>query len=99
MPLRLRTKFTLTTALLVLAVAVAISTAYVAQVARRAISTTEADAGVAARQVLSQAQYAVNQAAAAGLAQHRVLPRTSATICNARSMKARAFLRNGRGAR
>jgi signal transduction histidine kinase len=68
MPLRLRTKFTLTTALLVLAVAVAISAAYVAQVARRAISTTEADAGVAARQVLSQAQYAVNQAAAAGLA-------------------------------
>jgi signal transduction histidine kinase len=68
MPLRLRTKFTLTTALLVLAVAVAISTAYVAQVARRAISTTEAEAGVAARQVLSQAQYAVNQAAAAGLA-------------------------------
>ncbi len=68
MPLRLRTKFTLTTALLVLVVAVAISTAYVAQVARRAILSTEADAGVAARQVLSQAQYAVSQAAVAGLA-------------------------------
>lgn len=66
MRLRLTTKFTLVTALLVLAVAAAISLAYIAQVTRIAIQNTEHDDMVAANQILLQAQRAVTDAAAAG---------------------------------
>jgi signal transduction histidine kinase/HAMP domain-containing protein len=68
MPLRLTTKFTLISSLLMLFVAVAISIAYIAQITRLAIRRTELDDIVAADQVLLQAQRAVTDAAAAGSA-------------------------------
>ncbi len=66
MPLRLTTKFTLVSALLVLGVAVAISIAYIAQISRLAIRRTELDDIVAADQVLLQAQHAVTESATSG---------------------------------
>ena len=68
MPLRLTTKFTLISSLLMLAVAVAISIAYIAQITRLAITRAENDDKVAANQVLLQAQQAVTDAAASGAA-------------------------------
>ncbi len=68
MPLRLRTKFTLITALLVLGVALLISAVFVGTLARRAINDAEADANRAARQVLGQAQKALEDAGLAGRA-------------------------------
>jgi PAS domain S-box-containing protein len=65
MPLRLRTKFTLITALLVLSVALLISAVFVGTMARRAITDAEADANRAARQVLGQAQKALEDASTA----------------------------------
>jgi PAS domain S-box-containing protein len=66
MPLRLRTKFTLTSALLVFAVAFTISIAYVARLTKLAIATAETDANHAAKQVLDQAQAALGAAALSG---------------------------------
>ena len=66
MPLRLTTKFTLVSALLVLGVAVAISIAYIAQISRLTIRRTELDDIVAADQVLLQAQHAVTESATSG---------------------------------
>ena len=63
MPLRLRTKFTLTSALLVFAVAFTISIAYVARLTKLAIASAETDANHAAKQVLDQAQAALIAAA------------------------------------
>jgi PAS domain S-box-containing protein len=68
MPLRLRTKFTLITALLVLGVALLISAVFVGTMAHRAITDAEADANRAARQVLGQAQKALEDASTAGRA-------------------------------
>jgi len=66
MPLRLRTKFTLITALLVLGVALFISVVFVGTLARGAITSAEADANRAALQVLGQAQKALEDASTAG---------------------------------
>ncbi|HLW97686.1 MAG TPA: ATP-binding protein [Candidatus Acidoferrales bacterium] len=66
MPLRLRTKFTLTSSLLVFAAAMTISGAYVARLTRLAIASAEADANHAASQVLTQAQSALSAAAISG---------------------------------
>lgn len=66
MPLRLRTKFTLTSALLVLAAALVISAIYVTALTRRAIRSAENDAHSAAQQILHQAQHALSEAAQAG---------------------------------
>lgn len=68
MPLRLRTKFTLASALLVLAAALAISAVYVISLTRGATEKAEADARSAAQQVLHQAQNALGDAAEAGRA-------------------------------
>ncbi|MFZ0821480.1 MAG: ATP-binding protein [Candidatus Acidiferrales bacterium] len=68
MPLRLRTKFTLITALLVLGVALLISVVFVGTLARGAITAAEADANRAALQVLGQAQKALEDASIAGRA-------------------------------
>src|SRR5580658_3903309 len=68
MPLRLKTKFTLITALLVLGVALVISAVFVGTLARRAITSAEADANRAAGQVLGQAQKALEDAGLAGRA-------------------------------
>jgi PAS domain S-box-containing protein len=68
MPLRLRTKFTLITALLVLGVALLISVVFVGTLARGAITAAEADANRAALQVLGQAQKALEDASTAGRA-------------------------------
>jgi PAS domain S-box-containing protein len=68
MPLRLRTKFTLITALLVLGVALLISVVFVGTLARGAIIAAEADANRAALQVLGQAQKALEDASTAGRA-------------------------------
>jgi signal transduction histidine kinase len=54
-PLRLRTKFTLTAALLVLFAALIISAVFVGTLTRRAIQSAESDATVAAHQILLQA--------------------------------------------
>jgi PAS domain S-box-containing protein len=70
MPLRLRTKFTLITALLVLGVAFVISAVFVGTLARGAITAAEADANRAALQVLGQAQKALEDASVAGRAPH-----------------------------
>jgi signal transduction histidine kinase/type II secretory pathway pseudopilin PulG len=67
-PLRLRTKFTLISALFVLAVVVLISSVFVITLTRGAINRAEVDANVAARQVLHQAQQAMDDAKLAGLA-------------------------------
>ncbi len=63
MPLRLRTKFTLTAALLVLFAALIISAVFVGTLTRRAIQSAESDATVAAHQILLQAQHALEDAA------------------------------------
>jgi PAS domain S-box-containing protein len=68
MPLRLKTKFTLITALLVLGVALLISAVFVGTLARRAITSAESDANRAAGQVLGQAQKALEDAGLAGRA-------------------------------
>ncbi|HUK29886.1 MAG TPA: ATP-binding protein [Candidatus Acidoferrum sp.] len=68
MPLRLRTKFTLITALLVLGVALLISAVFVGTLARRAITSARDDANRAALQVLGQAQKALEDASIAGRA-------------------------------
>jgi PAS domain S-box-containing protein len=68
MHLRLRTKITLTSALLFLATAGVISTLYVARLARIAIDSAATDATHAARQVLGQAQRALEDAGASGRA-------------------------------
>src|SRR5271169_568731 len=68
MPLGLRTKFTLITALLVLGVALLISVVFVGTLARGAITAAEADANRAALQVLGQAQKALEDASIAGRA-------------------------------
>jgi PAS domain S-box-containing protein len=67
-PLRLRTKFTLTSALLFLATAGVISAIYVTRLTRLAIESAATDATHAARQILGQAQRALGDAAAAGRA-------------------------------
>jgi PAS domain S-box-containing protein len=66
-PLRLRTKFTLISALFVLAVTLLISSVFVITLTRGAIAHSEADANLAARQVLHQAQQALDDAKRAGL--------------------------------
>jgi signal transduction histidine kinase len=66
-PLRLRTKFTLISALFVLAVALLISSVFVITLTRGAIARAETDANVAARQVLYQATQALDDAKLAGL--------------------------------
>jgi signal transduction histidine kinase len=66
-PLRLRTKFTLISALFVLAVVLLISSVFVITLTRGAITRAEVDANVAARQVLHQAQQAMDDAKLAGL--------------------------------
>jgi PAS domain S-box-containing protein len=66
-PLRLRTKFTLISALFVLAVAILISSVFVITLTRGAIAHAEADANLAARQVLDQATQALDNAKQAGL--------------------------------
>jgi PAS domain S-box-containing protein len=66
-PLRLRTKFTLISALFVLAVTLLISSVFVITLTRGAILHSEADANLAARQVLHQAQQALDDAKRAGL--------------------------------
>lgn len=66
--LRLRTKFTLTSALLFLATAGVISGIYVARLTRLAIDSAAVDATHAARQVLGQAQHALEDASSAGRA-------------------------------
>ncbi len=68
MPLRLRTKFTLITALLVLGVAFLISMVFVAKLARREITAAKADADRAASRVLLQAQKSLEDASTAGRA-------------------------------
>jgi PAS domain S-box-containing protein len=74
MPLRLRTKFTLITALLVLGVALVISSVFVGTLARRAITAADDDANRAARQVLGQAVKALEDASIAGRAPHSSSP-------------------------
>lgn len=66
MPLRLKTKFTLTTALLVLAVAAVISAAYTATLTRQVIAQTRDSARQFSQQVFLQAQQALNVAADQG---------------------------------
>jgi signal transduction histidine kinase len=68
MALRLKTKFTLAMALLVLAVAVVISGVYLATMTREAIAETRDRARTAAQQVFLQAQHALNDATANGSA-------------------------------
>ncbi len=67
MPLRLKTKFTLTTALLVLVVAALTSGLYSVLLVREAINQAADNADLVAQQVLSQAQHALEDAAEAGL--------------------------------
>jgi signal transduction histidine kinase len=74
MPLRLRTKFTLITALLVLGVALLISAVFVGTLARRAITAAESDANRAASQVLGQARKALEDSSIAGRAPHSSSP-------------------------
>src|SRR5712692_6246316 len=66
MPLRLKTKFTLTTALLVLTVATLISTLYVAALVRQAIHQLDERARFVASQVLLHAQHSFEDAATRG---------------------------------
>ena len=66
-PLRLRTKFTIISALFVLAVTLLISSVFVITLTRAAIDRAEADAKLAARQVLDQATQALDNAKQAGL--------------------------------
>ena len=67
MPLRLKTKLTLSTALLVLAVAVLISVLHIAGLARQTIAHAQERAEFVSQQVFFHAQNALNDAAAAGL--------------------------------
>lgn len=66
MPLRLKTKLTLSTALLVLAVAALISGLYVARLVRQVIGQASGRAGFVSQQVFFNAQQALNDAAEAG---------------------------------
>src|SRR5579863_8636810 len=66
-PLRLRTKFTLISALFVLAVTMLISSVFVITVTRSAIDKSESDANLVARLVLHQAQQALDDAKRAEL--------------------------------
>lgn len=68
MPLRLKTKITVSTALLVLAVAALISGAYVARLVRQVISQASGRAGFVSQQIFFHAQNALNESAEAGLA-------------------------------
>jgi len=68
MPLRLKTKLTLSTALLVLAVAVVISALYVARLVNQVVGQAQERAEFVSQQVFFHAQNALNDAAAAGLA-------------------------------
>ncbi len=67
MPLRLKTKLTLSTALLVLAVTAVISALYVARLVNQVVDQSQKRAEFVSQQVFLQAQNAVNDAAAAGL--------------------------------
>jgi PAS domain S-box-containing protein len=66
-PLRLRTKFTLISALFVLAVALLISSVFVITLTRSAITRAETDANRAARDVLHQATQAMDDAKLGGI--------------------------------
>jgi PAS domain S-box-containing protein len=66
-PLRLRTKFTLISALFVLAVTILISSVFVITLTREAINRAETDANRAARAVLDQATQALVNAKQVGL--------------------------------
>jgi len=68
MPLRLKTKLTLSTALLVLAVACVISVLYVARLVNQVVGQAQERAEFVSQQVFFHAQNALNDAAAAGLA-------------------------------
>jgi PAS domain S-box-containing protein len=74
MPLRLKTKFTLTTSLLVLAVAVVTSGLYAALLIREAISNAAENADLVVQQIFSQAQHALEDAAEAGSAPESAAP-------------------------
>lgn len=67
MPLRLRTKLTLSTALLVLAVAALISGLFVARLVRQVIGQASGRAAYVSQQVFFNAQQALNDAADEGL--------------------------------
>ena len=67
MPLRLKTKLTLSTAVLVLAVAVLISALYVARLVGQVVSQAQERAVFVSQQIFFQAQNAMKDAAAAGL--------------------------------
>ena len=66
-PLRLRTKFTIISALFVLAVTILISSVFVITLTRTAIGNAESDANLAAHQVLDQATQALDNAKQAGI--------------------------------
>ena len=66
-PLRLRTKFTIISALFVLAVTILISSLFVITLTGTAIKRAESDARMAAHQVLDQATQALDNAKHAGL--------------------------------
>ncbi len=68
MPLRLKTKFTLTTALVVLGVVAVTSTLYVATLARQVIRQADDRARFVALQLIGQAQHALADAAQEGAA-------------------------------
>jgi signal transduction histidine kinase len=66
-PLRLRTKFTIISALFVLAVALLISSVFVITLTHSAIKRAETDANTAARDVLHQATQAMDDAKSGGI--------------------------------
>jgi PAS domain S-box-containing protein len=68
MPLRLKTKLTLSTALLVLAVAVLISCFYIVRLVRQVVDQARERANIVAQMVFFHAQHALNDAADSGLA-------------------------------
>lgn len=74
MPLRLKTKFTLATALLVLAVAAVISGLYVSRLMRQVVGQASEQAEFVTQQVFFHAQQALKDAAAAGLSPESAEP-------------------------
>ena len=66
MRLRLKTKFTLTTALLVLSIVALISSVYVARLTRQVLRDADLRAKFVAQQVFLQAQHALQDAAEQG---------------------------------
>ena len=74
MAIRLKTKFTLTTALLVLGVVAVVSSVYVVTLTRQSVRQADERARFVAQQIFLQAQHALNDAAEQGAAPASVRP-------------------------